>query len=124
MAPSKSKPKPASAAPNHLPPPPHLSAAAAQVWRETVANIATIDVADSVLLETFAAAVLRQRRIAAEIEAAPMPDTAGKILPLMRAASSTAAAIKGLARALGLNATGRQQPPQEKKTGGGKWDDL
>jgi P27 family predicted phage terminase small subunit len=126
MAP-KLKPNPKPEPPDPLPPPAYLSAAAAQVWRDTVAHIAahgTVDAADSVTLETFVAAVLRQRRIAAEIEAAPLLDEEGKISPLLRVAASTAATVKNLAHALGLNPLARQRLPKAPPNGGGRWGDL
>jgi P27 family predicted phage terminase small subunit len=117
--------------PDPLPPPPHLSPSAAQVWRETVAHLAArgaVNPADAITLETFVGAVLRQRRIAAEIEAAPLMDDEGKLCPLLRYAASTAATVKGLAAALGLNPVARQRlpkPPQgHGPGGGGKWGDL
>jgi P27 family predicted phage terminase small subunit len=145
--PTKSKPKPptrraqpsrktahippaASPAPDPLPPPPFLSQDAAQVWRETVAHLAArgpVDVADAVALETFVAAVIRQRRIMVEIESAPLV-TAGKISPLLRVAEATAATVKNLGHVLGLNPVARQRlpkPPQgHRPGGGGKWGDL
>jgi P27 family predicted phage terminase small subunit len=115
-------------APDPLPPPPHLSPSAAQVWRETVVHLAArgaVNPADAITLETFVAAVLRQRPIAAEIEAAPLLDDEGKLSPLLRYAASTEATVKGLAAALGLNAAGRQRLPMApQKQGGGKWADL
>ena len=122
-------PNPASSGP--LPAPAFLSAEGAEVWRSTVANMAahgTVDAADSIVLETFVAAVLRQRRIAVEIEAAPLTDEEGRIAPLLRVAASTAATVKNLAHVLGLNPVARQRLPQgPQKPGGstgGKWGDL
>jgi phage terminase small subunit len=86
-----------------------------------------VDVADAVALETFVAAVIRQRRIMVEIESAPLV-TAGKISPLLRVAEATAATVKNLGHVLGLNPVARQRlpkPPQgHRPGGGGKWGDL
>ena len=120
-------PKPASADP--LPPPAFLSPAGAAIWRSTVAHMAahgTVDAADSIVLETFVAAVLRQRRIAVEIEADPLTDEEGKISPLLRVAASTAATVKNLAHTLGLNPMARQRlpkGPQGPSGDRGKWGD-
>lgn len=119
----------AALVPDPLPPPAHLSVAAAQVWRETITQIAahgTVDAADAATLETFVAAILRQRRIMAEIEAAPLMDEQGKLSPLLRYASSTSATVKGLAHVLGLNPVARLRLPKapRKAAGGDKWGDL
>jgi P27 family predicted phage terminase small subunit len=113
-----------------LPAPPHLSDAAAIIWRETVAHMGThgtLDAADAITLETFVYAVLRQRRIAVEIEAEELVDEEGKIYPLLRIAASTAGTVKNLAAVLGLNPVARQRlprSPQKPSGGGGKWSDL
>jgi P27 family predicted phage terminase small subunit len=130
--PTKTKQKPAllapvSPPPDPLPPPPYLSADAAQLWRETVGHLAVrgqVDPADATTLETFVAATMRQRRIMLAIEAEPLV-TDGKISPLLRVAEATAATVKNLAHVLGLNPTARRRLPKApEKRGGGKWDDL
>ena len=128
--PTKTKPTTKTAPLDPLPPPAFLSAEGAAVWRSTVLHMqvhGTVDAADSVTLETFVAAVLRQRRIAAEIEAAPLTDDEGRISPLLRVAASTAATVKNLAHVLGLNPVARQRLPrgqQKPDAAGSKWGDL
>jgi P27 family predicted phage terminase small subunit len=112
--PPKPRPRSPPAAPDPLPPPEHLSPEAAAVWRRTVAHMATrgpVDAADEIALETFVAAVIRQRRMAAEIEETPLT-TDGKISPLLRVAEATAATVKNLGHVLGLNPTARQRLPK------------
>jgi P27 family predicted phage terminase small subunit len=101
-----------------------------KLWLETVAHLTahgTADAADAMTIETFVPAVLRQRRIMAEIEAAPLV-TDGKISPLLRVAEATAATVKNLAHVLGLNPVARQRLPRlpQKSNGqvGSKWSDL
>ena len=91
-----------------------MSREAAAVWRRTVAHMAArgpVDAADEIALETFVAAVIRQRRMAAEIEETPLT-TDGKISPLLRVAEATAATVKNLGHVLGLNPTARQRLPK------------
>ena len=110
-----------------LPPPNYLTPAAAEVWRRTVTHLValgTVNVADETTLETFVAAVLRQRRISRAIEDGPLTED-GKISPLLRVAEATAATVKNLGHVLGLNPTARQRLPKApQKVGGGKWQDL
>ena len=114
-------------APPPVRPPPYLAPEAAQLWRETVEHMRahnTLDAADAVTLETFCAAVLRQRRIMAELESGPLV-VGGKIAPLLRVAEATAATVKNLAHVLGLNPVARQRLPRAPQgKGGGKWSDL
>jgi P27 family predicted phage terminase small subunit len=121
-------PKTKIPAPDPLPVPPHLSEAAAQIWRETASHMAangTVDAAYGPTLESYIAAVIRQRRIAAEIEAAPLTDEEGKVSPLLRIAGSTAATVRSLAAVLGLNPIARQRLPKAPQSnGGGRWSDL
>jgi P27 family predicted phage terminase small subunit len=120
------KPKPP--ADPALPPPEHLSAAAAEIWRETADKLAArgtpVNPADGILLETFAMAVVRQRRVDGELEATPLTDLEGKITPLIRVAASSAATVASLARALGLSPTARQQPPKTPQKANPIWDGV
>jgi P27 family predicted phage terminase small subunit len=113
--------------PKPLPPPAYLSAEAAQIWRDAVGQMATrgtVEIADGPTIETSVVAVERQRRITAEIAGAPLTDEEGKVAPLLRFAGATAATVKNLATALGLNPLGRQRLPKAPQRGGSKWDDL
>lgn len=125
---TKTKPPPKIPAPDPLPVPAHLSAAAAQIWRETASHMAangTVDAAYGPTLESYVAAVIRQRRIAAEIENAPLLDEEGKVSPLLRIAGPTAATVRSLAAVLGLNPVARLRLPRAPQSkGGGRWDDL
>jgi phage terminase small subunit len=107
-----------------LPPPAHLSPDAAQVWRETVALLAAPRAADALTLETLVFAVVRQRRIQAEIEAGALIDDEGKVYPLLRLSASTASTVKAMARELGLTHAGRQRAPQAQPKGDGIWADM
>lgn len=101
-----------------LPPPEYLSPYAASVWRRTVAHLVAhgrLDIADEPTIETYVAAVERQRLIAVEIASGPMV-TGGKISPLLRVAEATAATVRNLGHVLGLNPVARQRlprPPQQ-----------
>jgi P27 family predicted phage terminase small subunit len=126
--PPKPKAKPETAPPlDPLPPPPDLPPDAAVIWRKTVAHLArigTVNTADEIALETFCFAVLRQRRIAAEIQAAPIVAD-GKISPLLKVAEAVAASVKNLGHVLGLNPTARVRLPMAPRKGGAdKWADL
>jgi P27 family predicted phage terminase small subunit len=116
----------AALAPDPLPPPPYLDEADAVIWRLTVAQLAVqgeVVAADGPTVETYVAAISRQRRIAAEIKSQPVV-TDGKISPLLRVAEATAATVKNLGHVLGLNPTARLRLPKRPQTGGGKWADL
>jgi P27 family predicted phage terminase small subunit len=110
-----------------LSPPPYLCEDAAAVWRVAVAQMVAsgnIEEADGPTIETYCAAVVRQRRITAEIDGAPLTGS-GKMAPLLRVAEATAATVKNLGHVLGLNPAARQRLPKApQKVGGGKWDDL
>lgn len=111
-----------------LPPPPHLSRDGSQLWRETVAHLVelhgAVNAADGPTLETYVAAILRQRRIMVEVEAAPLVTSEGKLSPLLRVAEATAATVKNLAHVLGLNPVARQRLPRAPQKGVSKWDGV
>jgi P27 family predicted phage terminase small subunit len=121
--------KKAEPPPGTLPAPAHLSATARDIWRDTVTTMeaqgAPAVPTDGILLETFAMAVARQRRIVMELEEGAVADEEGKVNQLLRAAESTAATVANVARALGLSPMARRRLPQapERKVPS-KWDDL
>jgi len=97
-------------------PPPHLSREAALVWREVVAHLrreGTCLAAYGAAIETFCMAVVRQRRLAAELDKAG----AGALdKAVLRATEAAAATVKNLAQLLGLSPARKAKP---KPTGGG-----
>jgi P27 family predicted phage terminase small subunit len=110
-------------------PPAHLSDEAAKIWREVCAHLEQnghllrVDVGT---IETYCMAVVRQRRLNAELDKAPLLDASGKPHPLLRTVEATAATVKNLAHVLGLNPVARRTLPAKQSTiaKGGTWDGI
>jgi P27 family predicted phage terminase small subunit len=108
-------------------PPPHLSPDAQAVWRDTVELLearAALNREDAMTIETYVMAIVRQRRLTVELEAAPLV-VDGKLSPLLRVAEATAATVKNLGHVLGLNPVARQRLPIARQPErGSKWDGV
>jgi hypothetical protein len=75
--------------------------------------------ADTPTLETYCFAVIRQRRLSAELAAAPLVDPDGKLNPILRVLEQTSATVKNLGHVLKLNPTARKvtgKPPSGQKS--------
>lgn len=115
--------------PAPLPPPAHLTEAGAKIWRSCAVHIAAADGAIDALraaqLETLVHALLRQRQLAAQIEAAPV---LADICPTLKLAEACAGTVRRLVTSLGLGSAGRQRLPRPSQSGGArggdKWADL
>lgn len=108
--------------------PPHLSPDARKIWRRVIVYLAdngTLNPIDAETIEAYCAAVVRHRRLTAELDAAALMTVDGKLHPLLRTVEATAATVKNLAHVLGLNPTARNRlpaaPPQKGKD---KWDGI
>jgi P27 family predicted phage terminase small subunit len=102
-------------------PPAHLKGDARRIWRRVVAHLAKngfLLSIDAYAVENFALAVIRQRRIAAELESADLIDADGKPNPLLKVAEATAATVKNLGHVLGLNPMARKSLPVKETTKG------
>jgi P27 family predicted phage terminase small subunit len=120
------KPKSPSPPPR---PPAYLSADAARIWRGVVTHLRgnglllRVDVG---VIETYCMAVVRQRRLTAELDKAGMLDESGKPHPLLRTIEATAATVKNLAHVLGLSPMSRKALPAkpENPKGADPWSGV
>src|SRR4051794_13672320 len=104
------KPKPKTGAVK-LPPPRGFPPEAAVIWREVVAYLGaegTLLAVDAGTIETYALAVVRQRRLCEKLADGDLVDAEGKVNPLLRVIEATAATVKNLGHVLKLNPTARK----------------
>jgi phage terminase small subunit len=94
------------------------------VWRTVVAylhEIGELHVVDAGTIETYCLAVVRQRRLAAELAAGPLVGADGKLSPVLRVLEGTAATVKNCALALKLSPTARKGAKPPAKTATSHW---
>ena len=94
--------------------PRYLSRDAAVIWRQVVAHHrgqGTLLAVDAGVIETYAMAVVRQRRLTAELDKHALVDKQGRPHPLLRTIEATAATVKNLSHVLGLNPLARKALP-------------
>ena len=103
-------------------PPAHLDAEAREIWRQVTAHLAKNGMllgVDRYTIETFCLAVVRQRKLSAELDKAPLLED-GKVNPLLKVAEATATTVKNLGHVLGLNPMARRALPAKEPTEKGR----
>jgi P27 family predicted phage terminase small subunit len=110
-----------------MPPPGHLGKDEAVIWRSVVGYLAEtgeLMTVDAGTIETYCFAVVRQRRLTAELSTGSLVDAEGKLNPLLRVLEATAATVKNLAHVLKLNPTARKGARRPPGKGKSAWDGV